>query len=139
MDRIGGWYKRWSQNILLGIAAIVVVAANADTLMLTKRFMRDNALRTSVVAAVEKAVRNNPGNTADNPQDRQNWLREAEKLTLPLGWVAINRDAIKADPATDYNDLIKDNQFPDSFVGWLMKIIGLLVSLFAVSLGAPFW
>ena len=41
------------------------------------------------------------------------------KLPLPLGW---NKDGL-----------------PDSFYGWLLRVVGLLATTLAVSLGAPFW
>jgi hypothetical protein len=34
MGRVGGWYKRWTQMVLLVLGILVVFATNADTLML---------------------------------------------------------------------------------------------------------
>jgi hypothetical protein len=124
MDRVGGWYKRWTQLVLLAISAILVIGLNADTIMLAKRFTRDNALRASVVSATEKTLQGGP---AANDEARQQLFRTAESLSLPLGWSA---DA--ADPYRVY-------QIPEDVAGWLMKLLGLVVSIFAVSLGAPFW
>jgi hypothetical protein len=127
MDRCGGWYKRWTQKVLLGIAIVVVLGANVDTLMLAKRFMRDNALRASIVTAAEKTIQENTTNPTNNSEARQKLLVEAGELNLPIGWVA------------DASDPYKTNQIPQGTVGWLMKILGLLISIFAISLGAPFW
>jgi hypothetical protein len=127
MDRVGGWYKRWTQKILLVIAVLLVFAANVDTLMLAKRFMRDNALRTSMVSAAEKTIQNNAANPADDAQAKQNLLKDAESLDLPLGWVGAEADLYKTD------------QVPNNIGGWLLKFLGLLISVFAISMGAPFW
>lgn len=127
MDRVGGWYKRWTQKILLAVAFVLVFGVNADTFMLAKRFMRDNALRAGIVSAAEKATQANAPNPTENNQARQELLKVAENLKLPLGWV---RD--DADP-------YKTEQIPDHFLGWLLKLLGLVISVFAVSLGAPFW
>jgi len=129
MDRVGGWYKRWTQKILLVIAVVIVFAANADTLMLAKRFMRDNALRGSIVSAAEKTIQNNAANPADDMQARQNLLKDAEKLNLPLGWIRADGDPYKNDQVPSASDI----------GGWLLKVLGLLISAFAVSMGAPFW
>ncbi|MBC7912137.1 MAG: hypothetical protein H7Y30_16640 [Pyrinomonadaceae bacterium] len=127
MDRCGGWYKRWTQKVLLVISIILVIGTNADTIMLVKRFSRDNALRASVVSAAERAVQNTAGNPAENEQAREKLLQDAESIQLPLGWVS------------NPNDPFKTDQIPKSFLGWLLKILGLIISIFAVSLGAPFW
>ncbi len=127
MDRVGGWYKRWTQKILLVIAVIVVFAANADTFTLANRFMRDNALRASIVSAAEKTIQNNAANPVDDTQARQELLKDADKLNLPLGWVRAEGDPYK------------NEQVPSDIGGWLQKVLGLLISAFAVSMGAPFW
>ncbi len=136
MDRCGGWYKRWTQKVLLVISIVLVVSTNADTIMLVKRFSRDNALRASIISAAERVVQNNAGNPAENtagnpaekpPDARQALLKEAENIQLPLGWMS------------NPNDPFKSDQIPNSFPGWLLKGLGLLISVFAISLGAPFW
>ncbi len=127
MDRVTVWYKRWSQKVVLVIAAILVIAANADTLMLAKRFASDAALRASVVAIAEKTVQNPAGNSMDNIKARQDLLKEADTLGLPLGWIAKESDPGNSD------------QVPNCFLGWLLKLVGLLITVCAVSLGAPFW
>jgi hypothetical protein len=126
-SRFGGWYKRWTQRVVLLIALLLVVLANADTLMLVKRLTRDEALRASLVTAADKASRNPTGSSAENTTARQDLLAQAEKLQLPLGW----------SPAQD--DPYHTDQVPNDFLGWVLKCVGLLMSVLAASLGAPFW
>ena len=45
MDRVSGWYKRWTQTILFVVGLFLVIVVNADTVMLVQRFTRDSALR----------------------------------------------------------------------------------------------
>jgi hypothetical protein len=127
MDRVSGWYKRWSQWIVLLIACLLVVGFNADTIMLAKRLARDGVLRASVVTAAEKSVQNPSGTPAENAQARQDVLKAAESLSLPIGWIA------------DKNDPFKTDQVPRDWAGYISKFFGLLITVFAVSLGAPFW
>jgi hypothetical protein len=110
-----------------GVAASSVVLANADTIMLVKRLTRDEALRASIVTAADKASRNITGNIAENDKARQDLLTQAEKLTLPLGWSPVKDDPYRTD------------QVPNDFLGWVLKCVGLLMSVLAASLGAPFW
>ncbi|MGO9951612.1 MAG: hypothetical protein ACLPN1_05300 [Dissulfurispiraceae bacterium] len=127
MDRVSGWYKRWSQKVLLVIAIILVIVSNADTLTLAKRFACDGALRASVVTVAEKAVLNPAGNPSDDIKAKQDILKEADTLGLPLGW------------APRENDPGKSDQVPHCCLGWLLKLVGLFMTICAVSLGAPFW
>ncbi len=134
MARVGGWYKRWTQKILFGIAIVLVFAANVDTLMLVKRFNRDNALRASIVVAADRAIQNSADNPVESASARKDLLTEAEKLTLPLGWIPNKGDPYKTEQVPNCNPVGSS-----CFVGWGLKLVGLLISVFAVQLGAPFW
>jgi len=130
MDRVGGWYKRWTQKVLLVLAFIVVFASNADTIMLVQRLTMDGAVRAALLSAAQDATKL-PPSIDGTPDTRVNAvLDRAKDLNLPLGWsLALN------DPR--HIPLERDAW---GFSGWLIfKFFGLLISAFAVSLGAPFW
>ena len=130
MARASGWYKRRTQLSLWVIAAVVTVAFNADAAQIASSLWKDPALRASVVAQAQKAV--DDGDQSDLEKAKPNGT-EGETLTtkidrvrelgLPLGW-----STDKSDP-----------RWPDDTVGWLAKIAGLLATVVALSLGAPFW
>ena len=56
MDRFAGWYKRWTRQVSFAVAIVVVIFANADTLMLANRLARDGALRAAIVTAADSAT-----------------------------------------------------------------------------------
>ena len=118
MDRVSGWYKRRAQVILLVLAVIVTGAMNADTITLATSLWRNPVLRQGVVAAADSYIA-----ASDNLEDREKALgklqQRLEKLGLPLGW--------------------STETLPIGFWQWLSKVVGLLFTVFAVSLGAPFW
>jgi hypothetical protein len=141
MDRFAGWYKRWTRQVTFGVAVVVVICANADTLMLANRLARDSALRAAIVAASDSATQKitstasvsqeTAGNFDKIQAARQQLLEESEKLNLPLGWV---------DPRINgKEDPFAFERIPNTFGGWAWKVLGLLVSTLAISLGAPFW
>ncbi|SEL09302.1 hypothetical protein [Nitrosovibrio tenuis] len=143
MNRVGGWYKRWTQQVLFGLAIIVVVASNADTVMLIQRLSQDNALRASLVAAAQDAVKSQPSPKsaesaspgaipAGESEDTriQFVLEKARNLQLPVGWSGNPTDPGYFQPP----------RLSLEFASWaLYKLFGLAISIFAVSLGAPFW
>jgi hypothetical protein len=121
MDRVSGWYKRKIQLIILGLALLVSAGLNADTIMIAKNLWRDPTLRASVVAAAQEAAKQ-PSPVESKPSlTRITQIQsELQQLQLPIGW---------SDPRL----------IPSNFIGVVAKIVGLLFTMIAVSLGAPFW
>jgi hypothetical protein len=125
MDRVSGWYKRRAQYSLLVIAIVTVAIVNVDTFTVAQRLWKDKALRAAVAAqaadttaAGTQACRGTSPD--DSPQERAaNCVDEIQQLELPIGWTG--------------------GSGPDDVKGWLAKVGGLLVTAFALSLGAPFW
>lgn len=129
MERVSGWYKRRVQLLLFVIALALVGAINADSFVIAQRLWKDEALRTAVVAqatntvndkTAECAKTDGSGNaTKPSPAEvAAKCLDQVKQLGIPLGWSRATSPS-----------------------GWdiLGKVAGLLVTAFAVMLGAPFW
>src|SRR5262249_29145379 len=114
MDRVGGWYKRWTRQILLVISVLAVLALNADTIKIVQRLSSDSALRASLAAAAEDAAKNATAQT-DVTQKLDVVGQQSETLQLPLGW----------------DKWPWEDQFDRKMA--LLKIFGLLISALAVS------
>jgi hypothetical protein len=125
MDRINGWYKRWTQKIILAVAAVLIIILNADTIMLVKSLSNDSVLRAAIVNAAEKEVAGS--SVLENSEARKQLLDESKNLGIPFGWVPFE------------NNVFNSSQVPNSFIEWLLKLLGLTLTIAAVSLGAPFW
>ena len=106
MDRVAGWYKRQVKYCLIGVAAVVTVAVNADSIRMVEQLWQDDALRAAIASAAEQAA--TKGDLA--AVDERTALR-----AFPIG-------------------------YPDSFPGISFRmIVGWLLTMAAISLGAPFW
>jgi hypothetical protein len=117
MDRVSGFYKRKVQLALLAYAILVTAALNIDSVAFATRLWTDDLVRGAAVAAAERQQQ--PG---QDPSATR-LLEEVRGLDLPLGWSA-------ADPLRDP---------PSGLAGWLLKLLGLAVTVLALTLGAPFW
>jgi hypothetical protein len=117
MERVSGWYKRRVHWILLGIAVVVVVLLNADTLAAGRVLWRDDAVRASVVKQAQTVANGTPSEAQLD--------QTVKKLDLPLGWQLHTGDA--------------PTQIPNDPLSWIAKIVGLALTIGAVMLGAPFW
>ncbi|WP_020470364.1 hypothetical protein [Zavarzinella formosa] len=143
MDRVSGWYKRHTQYWLLGIAAVVTVALNVDTIAIARALQNDK-LRQEVVAAAEKKIQEAPpskNGDSKTPSDAWQDLKQTNAALsatgLPMGW---DFDDFRSFPTCDNLPA----GYPKKSTGyvisaWVMKIFGLLMTILAVSLGAPFW
>jgi hypothetical protein len=125
------------------VAVVACAIMNADSIVIATALWRDPSLRASVVAAAEKTVKNPPREVAGQggnanppapggaPQPQENSVnrvkeinQELEQLKIPMGWTA--------EGLTDFLSFRKGTAS-------LAKIVGLLFTAIAVSLGAPFW
>jgi len=149
MDRLSGVYKRHIQGLTLVLAAIITVAANADSITVARTLWNDATLRTALADSAAKYVAEQkpPPAPANVPAESQGGS------TTPAP-VAAEPDAFKKTLdkfATDFADL--QNRLLPFPLGWEgeeklnpttayylpWKILGLLITILALSLGAPFW
>jgi hypothetical protein len=128
MDRVSGWYKRRTQLWTIIIAAALTLAANADTVQIARKLWTDPVLRSAVVeeakaraqkprptVSVEYENEDDPTNpTITRNEGNQVSDKERDLLGQLVGW----RD--------------KDNFNRLTPLGWLLTIL-------AISMGAPFW
>jgi hypothetical protein len=119
MDRVSGWYKRWSQVVTLVIALFVAVGLNASALRITDRLYNDEAVRTAAVSGAEGTVQNGKAPEA-NGKEAEAAIANLETLNLPIFWA-------------------KDNLPTNSPQAAIESVVGWLITAIAISLGAPFW
>lgn len=119
MDRVSGWYKRWSQVVTIVIALIVAIGLNASALRVTERLYNDQAVRSAVVAGAEGAAQQG-GEPETSGKAAEAAVGNLETLKLPIFWAADNL------PWNSWQ------AFGECLLGWLITAV-------AISLGAPFW
>jgi hypothetical protein len=126
MQRVSGWYKRLAQKIIFGVGLLLCVLINADAVMILKELWNDQALRSATVAeATQKVQAANATSSAAQQDALQQAIQDIHSFqTLPIGWSS-NKQDIRAMPA--------------EFSGGALKALGILLSSFAIVLGAPFW
>lgn len=144
MERVSGWYKRRAQIVVLAVAALVVVCANADSVMIVQSLAHDSALREGLVSAAEQTVKGGAPETGTEPdaakalEQLQQAQAQLNALRLPIGW-RLNSEATIGTDKAPLGAIADPRRLPQGTWGWLGKIGGLLVTILAVSMGAPFW
>ncbi|MFJ7171621.1 hypothetical protein [Citrobacter freundii] len=136
MDRASGWYKRRTQLMTFIIAVLLVVGGNIDSLNLSMVLASDSAVREKLVTIAQQKVDEAKKQTqcvnhskTDNcaqpvtqelqsaNEQYKDAVAELKSAGLELGW----------------------KMWPEDWKAWLAKVVGLLITVFAVSLGGPFW
>lgn len=126
MDRVSGWYKRYTQYCLLGLAMLCAVVCNVDSIHILQVLSTDPKIRQSLVDEAARAKKPEPGPSPSSTSTLvTDWkalnaqVEELDSLSLPIGW---------------------NNSQTDYFTRqWLFVIVGWLLTALAGSLGAPFW
>jgi hypothetical protein len=119
MDRLSGAFKRHTQTVAVILTVVLVAGGNIDSIRLVKTLWRDAGAQTQIEALARDELK-----ACDT--DRQSaecvdvLKRYALRQEIPMGW---NRAEVERLDAS----------------GWIQRICGLLLTVLAVSRGAPFW
>lgn len=120
MERTSGEFKRRIRLALYALGALLVLATNADTLYLADRFQDDPRLRAEYVALSKRIVEQCPQGVDGCPA-----LEQITKDTL-------------SNPAEASGSLLGWTQEGWDDLSWL-SILGWLITILAIGLGADFW
>jgi hypothetical protein len=126
MDRVSGWYRRKSQIATVVIAVIVAIGLNASALRIVERLEKEPTVRATLVAQAEAATKEKSTEEAAKEESLEHAGQAAsgaydklEAMKVPLLWGGEN--------------------VPSGVSGWLANVLGWLLTIVAISLGAPFW
>ncbi len=152
MDRVSGWYKRYVQRQTYVLAVVLVLLFNLDSVALIERLWSDSAFRSTVVEQAKTRIQASEGvempvvdytegakSDAGRPvQTGTVTLTDSEKQLLSslAGWQKeLSRLQAQLQLAGDnfdtryqwFKGVVQDHIF-----GWILTVL-------ALSLGAPFW
>ncbi len=131
MDRVRGWYKRKVQNIIFVISLVMVTTLNVDTINLVDVLWKNPVMAEVTANRISNLIEKNEssGNLSslsDTTTSKTKRIKVAydilNEMPFPVGW--------------RQNEI---SSLPNDFGGWITKIFGILLTSFAVTLGAPFW
>jgi len=135
MENVSRLFSQQARVWAAVVAFLVVLVVNADTLFIFNRLNTDETLREAIVVSADEFSLQTPvelGESADPEAspDLEGTFQRINELQSGLidsfyilGWVDSNGDA----------------RIPATGGDWVSRIIGLVITGIAVSLGAPFW
>ena len=152
MDRVSGWYKRRTQLVVIVCSLVIVLVANADSIMLVNTLSTNAEVRSLLVAGAEAYVQDNPAPpttapdtdpapvTDDRFEQQLNYLLELGNQAGSydiIGWcINLQTEPELVNPCQDDPRRLPHRGDLGAIIS---KIAGLLMTALLISLGAPFW
>ncbi len=128
MDRATGVYKRNSKAVALLIGIATAVSINADSFHIATRLAVDPILRTSITQTADRLVATAEGDLSQNLDQVQTAVNQAlDEIPFPLGY---NEVVVQ-------QQLAAEQTWPIPLIP--RRLMGWLVSGFAISMGSTFW
>ena len=152
MDRASGWYKKKAQTYSLIVSTVLVLFANIDTIQLANSLSANPEARAKMIEISQREL--------DAAKEAEARATQENKSPPPAADTAAEETDAGIDPLRESKDrsenaakaLARANAdlssagiqlgwtAPPAGIGdWASKFLGLLVSILAISLGAPFW
>jgi hypothetical protein len=124
MDRVSGWYKRWTQVWLFAIGLALAIGFNVDTIKIVGTLSKDKDAREQLISIAQTYTKAGSPNTVDSLK-ADSLLAQAARL--------VNSDIKNSNAilGMGWNTGDSSNR-PLMLVGWLITAL-------AISLGSPLW
>jgi hypothetical protein len=118
MASVSDLYAQHIRQIVLVVAAVVVLLLGIDTVDIATTLWQQPAIRAAAAAEAQTMAQQEPQNP-QNAADIQAELDKLGALRIPVLW--------------DFTNLPKTPE------GWGLKLLGLIITWIAAVQGAPFW
>jgi hypothetical protein len=141
MDRVSGWYKRYTQRVLIVIGLLLAVAFNVNSVRVARTLWLDRDARQAMVDAAGNYAKDHPAAANQAvPADAEKLKEQLQSnvdvfsqvttsALLPLGW---------KHPWHFYEDYFRAAP-KDAIFAALTILAGWGMTALAISFGAPFW
>jgi len=145
MNQSSSWYKENAQKWALIIGVVLAFLLNIDSVNIMTTLWREPTVRQ---ALVEQVSATQPDTNTPTVGEIPDYFAA---LTLPVGWTTIPTD----EPGACNSFVNSEGRFAirsgndcrllvnvpksNDFWGWVVKVLGLLISGAAAMQGAPFW
>ena len=147
MTRASGWYKRFAQRMALYIGLALAFSMNVDSVQIASQLWREPTVRAVLVAQAGAMQQSDLTAIAPNAIDEV-----YQSLSLPVGWSTTKADVgapcglwmigqpiHPSFPSKGECRQITNLPLLNDGWGWVVKLVGLLISGAAAAQGAPFW
>ena len=132
MDRASGWYKRKAKLFMFGIAMVLAVVLNVDSIHVATTLWKDQGLRQALVTQAQGFSATEQASGLPYSEIK----KELGSLKLPIGW---GQRLTSTDSAAANKSKPKTDNEQNGLWTGVVCLFGWLITALCVSLGAPFW
>ena len=129
-QRLTLWYSKTTKKRLLILGIILGLLLNVDSIQLFKIFNTNPQIREAVIGYYQKNAATLVSDTSNSSEVNE------KKITDFLNRIDTANQSINLPVGTQHSFLLHPWQ---PLQDWLWKLLGVLISGLAASLGAPFW
>jgi hypothetical protein len=149
MERASGWFKKYTQLVLLFISMGIAVLFDVDTLKIADKLNKDPKLRDQLIQQADAFINQRADLYTESLQNKSNTtgsdslgLADYEQLRINRAMLMARADSLLNSDISKASGVLglgigkfEYNGFPA-----LMKsILGWILTALALSMGAPFW
>lgn len=141
MERVSGWYKRAARRWLASIGIALSLLLNVDSIEIAQRLWHSAPLRSQIVATAVEVTGGPAPAAAPQPPGAADLVRTMQSLEqqgLPIGFSCLDTQAADRGIGAVASDCWRDLA-ERSGAGWIMKVLGCVLTGLLAALGAPFW
>ena len=143
MDRVSGWYKRRTSLWIWGLALVITLCINADTVRITRVLWTNQAVRSAVVDAAKARAQAAPPEPMplveySDPQNPQ----ASSPVNIPSEALNADERNLLGQLMIGWEEDLKDLKAANGSgmaSWWGLHVLGWFLTMVALSLGAPFW
>ena len=159
MDRLSSNYKRRAQIVAFFIGLFLALMFNVDSINIANSLWREPTLRQAIIAQVQNfsiPQNSQDGSTTNLAIGILSLESQLRTLNIPFGWTTVAFDTggrqcsllppkagqVWGIPSQDSQGqpICKElSDLPSDVYGWLVRILGMLMTSVAAAQGAPFW
>ncbi len=148
MDRLSGAYKRYATWWALILGLVFAFSFNVDTIQIADQLWREPTIREVLIAQAQTAQPQLDQTGAQSPLQLEKYYTS---MSLPVGWSTSaptegqscgwipGRNVRPAIWSNNQCKILANLPAMNDGWGWLLKVLGVLISGAAAAQGAPFW
>lgn len=147
-DRFSESFRKYSWYWSTGVALVLAVVFNIDSVHIMDSYLRNEGMRQDVIAqrdafvqdynALTESLEKEQGKSVTKEELEQAFNDSREQLDVlttvgfPVGWSYFPHSGF-------YEEGSKDFERRNNFGGWVAWIVGIVLTAGLAGLGAPFW
>ncbi len=151
MDRVSGWYKKQTHQVLFGIGLSLAVLFNVDAIELINMLSKDKKARETLVTMADSYIKNHPKpDTVFTKTATGKLVMDSTRIDTSRSVLAdsvIRKVYNDAKQQADSVNTLLGLGWQDRSVGTIFsailtdwrKFFGIFITALAIALGGPFW